>query len=209
MTLPADTLRPDTLLLTDLRADNHYDYARELLPDNTTSIGDFVSEKTGSVIAKFFEALGNGEPKAIIVITAVACLLAVLTYFVVRYRRLFFGKKAITDSEPDNADNIYGRDFAAELAEARTKGDFRQVVRLTYLQTLRALADEKRIDWQPSKTPTQYTYEVKDAVFRQMTNNFLRVRYGNYPADEAMAEDMARWAEAMAGQGNGQKGGSQ
>ena len=48
------------------------------------------------------------------------------------------------------------------------------------LQTLKRLSDEKRIDWQPYKTPAQYINEVRMPVFRQLTNHFLRVRYGNF-----------------------------
>ena len=63
-------------------------------------------------------------------------------------------------------------------------------MRLLYLQTLKRLDEEGRIDWQLYKTPTQYIYEVKSPAFRQLTHHFLRVRYGNFEADETLFRTM-------------------
>ena len=46
------------------------------------------------------------------------------------------------------------------IADALCPTDYREAVRLLYLQTLKQLSDGKRIDWQLYKTPTQYIYEV-------------------------------------------------
>ena len=56
-------------------------------------------------------------------------------------------------------DTIYGVDFSGGIADALSRSDYREAVRLLYLQTLKRLSDEKRIDWQPYKTPTQYINE--------------------------------------------------
>jgi hypothetical protein len=48
------------------------------------------------------------------------------------------------------------------------------------------LSDSGRIDWQLFKTPTQYTTEVASTDFRELTTHFLRVRYGNFEATEAL-----------------------
>lgn len=69
--------------------------------------------------------------------------------------------------------------------------------RLLYLQTLKQLSDEKRIDWQLYKTPTQYVYEVRMPAFRQLTNHFLRVRYGNFEATEALFHVMQSLQEEV------------
>ena len=57
--------------------------------------------------------------------------------------------------------------------------------------------DEKRIDWQLYKTPTQYVYEVRMPAFRQLTNHFLRVRYGNFEATEALFHVMQSLQEEV------------
>lgn len=69
-------------------------------------------------------------------------------------------------------DTIYGVDFVRGIADALSRSDYREAVRLLYLQTLKQLSDEKRIDWQLYKTPTQYVYEVRMPAFRQLTNHF-------------------------------------
>lgn len=94
-------------------------------------------------------------------------------------------------------DTIYGVDFARGIADALSRSDYREAVRLLYLQTLKQLSDEKRIDWQLYKTPTQYVYEVRMPAFRQLTNHFLRVRYGNFEAMEALFHVMQSLQEEV------------
>ena len=93
-------------------------------------------------------------------------------------------------------DTIYGVDFARGIADALSRSDYREAVRLLYLQTLKQLSDEKRIDWQLYKTPTQYVYEVRMPAFR-LTNHFLRVRYGNFEATEALFHVMQSLQEEV------------
>ena len=99
-------------------------------------------------------------------------------------------------------DTIYGVDFSGGIADALSRSDYREAVRLLYLQTLKRLSDEKRIDWQPYKTPTQYINEVRMPVFRQLTNHFLRVRYGNFEATEELFDSMKSLQEEI-GKGGG------
>ena len=94
-------------------------------------------------------------------------------------------------------DTIYGVDFARGIADALSRSDYREAVRLLYLQTLKQLSDEKRIDWQLYKTPTQYVYEVRMPAFRQLTNHFLRVRYGNFEDTEALFHVMQSLQEEV------------
>ena len=83
------------------------------------------------------------------------------------------------------------------IADALSRSDYREAVRLLYLQTLKQLSDEKCIDWQLYKTPTQYVYEVRMPAFRQLTNHFLRVRYGNFEATEALFHVMQSLQEEV------------
>ena len=68
--------------------------------------------------------------------------------------------------------------------------NFREALRLMYLQTLKSLSDYHQIEWQPFKTPTQYTFEFRQADFKRMTSLFVRVRYGGFDADKDMIRDM-------------------
>ena len=60
-----------------------------------------------------------------------------------------------------------GVDFDKEIASATATGNWRDAVRYVYLKTLRCLSDYHRIDWQPSKTPSQYVYEERLPAFRR------------------------------------------
>ena len=94
-------------------------------------------------------------------------------------------------------DTIYGVDFPKGIDEALSRRDYREAIRLLYLQTLKLLADRKRIDWQLYKTPTQYLHEVRLPAFRQLTDHFMRVRYGNFEATEALFHSMLALQEEI------------
>ena len=90
-----------------------------------------------------------------------------------------------------------GVDFPGGIAEALSRQNYREAVRLLYLQTLKQLSDAERIDWQLYKTPTQYINEVRLPAFRQLTNHFLRVRYGNFEATEELFRIMQTLQEEI------------
>ena len=92
---------------------------------------------------------------------------------------------------------ISGVDFPGGIAEALSRQNYREAVRLLYLQTLKQLSDAERIDWQLYKTPTQYINEVRLPAFRQLTNHFLRVRYGNFEATEELFRVMQALQEEI------------
>ena len=87
--------------------------------------------------------------------------------------------------------------FREGLREALSRQNYREAVRLLYLQTLKQLSDAERIDWQLYKTPTQYINEVRLPAFRQLTNHFLRVRYGNFEATEELFRIMQTLQEEI------------
>ena len=87
-------------------------------------------------------------------------------------------------------DTIYGIDFPSEIEKALENENFREALRLMYLQTLKSLSDYHQIEWQPFKTPTQYTFEFRQTDFKRMTSLFVRVRYGGFGADKDMIRDM-------------------
>ena len=123
-------------------------------------------------------------------------VLALAIYFIrKKHPALFMREKKMPDLPYDvEEENIYGVDFEKELSAALTSNDFRSAVRLLYLQTLRFLADKQWIDWRIFKTPTEYIYELKPEVlrpaFRDFTNHFLQVRYGNYQATSELFDAM-------------------
>lgn len=187
---PADTLICDTAQLAMWQADAAYDYNRELIAPDINLFESF-NRWFAKVMTKIF---GNGfvaENSELILIGIAILLLVLIGWFVYRkHPGLFVHSRK--DGLPYTVaeDTIYGVDFAGAIDAALSRGDYREAVRLLYLQTLKRLDEEGRIDWQPYKTPTQYIYEVKPPAFRQLTHHFLRVRYGNFEADETLFRTM-------------------
>ena len=100
-------------------------------------------------------------------------------------------------------DTIYGVNFEADIKQALQASDYRQAVRLRYLQTLKYLEDEGKIDWQPSKTPSQYVRQVNMPAFTTLSRHFINVRYGNYEVTAELYEQVkALQDEIMKGGGS-------
>ena len=98
--------------------------------------------------------------------------------------------------------SIYGVNFEADIKQALKAADYRQAVRLSYLQTLKYLEDTGKIEWQPSKTPSQYVRQVNMPAFSSLSRHFINVRYGNYEATAELYEQVkALQAEVMKGGG--------
>jgi hypothetical protein len=125
-----------------------------------------------------------------VLITLGVILLLLVAWFVYKTHPALFLHNKPSDSSTEAEENIYGIDFNAVIHQAVANGDYCQAVRYVYLQTLRHLSDQSLIDWMPQKTPTQYVIEYNKDDFRQLTNLFLRVRYGNFEATPAMYDDV-------------------
>ena len=94
-------------------------------------------------------------------------------------------------------DTIYGIDFDSQISAAKDRKDWFEAVRLIYLDTLRFLSDNGKITWQPWKPPMQYTSEMPNDAFRDMTRQFVKVRYGNYEASEENVNEMEEWQRSL------------
>lgn len=190
ITTPADTLVCDTTRLAAWQADPVYDYNRELLAPEV-NIMEWLSNQVGKLFKSVFGSHFAQEYTEVILICLGLGFLALIVWLVYRKHPGLFmrspkGKLPYSVEE----DTIYGVDFEKGISVAVSREDYREAVRLLYLQTLKQLSDAGRIDWQLYKTPTQYIYEVRGAAFRQLTNHFLRVRYGNFEADLPLFREM-------------------
>ena len=197
ITSPADTLVCDTTQLAVWQSDPAYDYGRELMaPD--INVFEWFNRWFGKILQKIFGSHFAEEYSELILIGIAILLLILIIWFVYKKRpELFMISRKNALPYAVEEDTIYGVDFARGIADALSRSDYREAVRLLYLQTLKQLSDEKRIDWQLYKTPTQYVYEVRMPAFRQLTNHFLRVRYGNFEATEALFHVMQSLQEEV------------
>lgn len=180
----ADTLQTDQQLLQQLQQDPRYAYAIEeqkpsLMDEFLKWIGERLDAHLDANISFYRPVFYSLCTLAVIILVwwlvrsgVLQCLLAILK------------KEDVSIEEAE--ENIHVIDFEAEIARARSAGDYTRASRLLYLQTLKQLSDARRIDWQPQKTPAQYTREVSGRAFLQLTNHFVRIRYGGFEADEQL-----------------------
>ncbi|QOI96433.1 MAG: DUF4129 domain-containing protein [Flammeovirgaceae bacterium] len=81
-------------------------------------------------------------------------------------------------------EDIHSLDFEKLIREALQQEQYRQAIRLVFLQALKLLADHHRIHWQPGKTNHDYLDELTDARLRTGFNElnfyFEYAWYGNF-----------------------------
>ena len=174
-----------------------HEYKRSLVGDELPDDGSLVdsagktvndtSDSLSHMVKDFVEAV----PWPVWVIILVA-LLAFVLYRLYARGLLGWGFSS-AKVEVDEADNIYEIDFDKDTHEAMARGDYAALLRLVYLRTLRSLDEAGRIVWRIYKTPSQYDDEMAKPAFHQMTREFVKVRYGKYPADKALYEQMLSW----------------
>jgi len=194
-----DTIAIDTAALSAWRGNPEFDYERELVKTDFSllrwikeSIIDFIN---GIFDSQFYHDYGLG----IWIFFGALAVIALAVFIVYKRPGLFgFAEKVPSADYTVTEDSIYGVDFAAAIASAVERKDWREAVRMVYLQTLKALSDGEHIDWRPYKTPSQYAKEFPQTDFRTLSNHFQRVRYGNFEADEPLVEEMRRLQKAIA-----------
>ena len=196
MKLQTDTIIYDVQKIADYQGDSRFDYNSQLdLPDYTffQMLSRWFNRLFNSVFSGKFE---ESVTTPLMITIFIIALAAILYYLYKKRPELFTRSKKVTSPIPYNIEeeNIHEIDFKKEISSALDNGDYRLATRLTYLQTLRILSDNELIDWQIHKTPTEYLYEVQNVemkpLFRELTNNFLQVRYGNYDASLELYQTM-------------------
>lgn len=186
MTVPTDTLVVDTARLAAWKADADFDYAREFVQSDTSVI-DWLLMTLNHWMWKTLHISFDSQAADILwTCVGLAVVVSIVAVLVYRHPQLFHrsGRRPI-DYEVEE-DNIYGVDFEADIAAALQRANYYAATRLVYLQTLRRLSDGGCVVWMPSKTPSQYAREWSSDDFRWLSQQFLRIRYGGYKADETL-----------------------
>lgn len=206
MIAPADTLVSDTLVYDSAsialwKSNPDYDYNRELLTPELDLMGLFNAWLSKLLNKIFGSEFAEKYSEAILIGLVILILLLIIWFLYKKRPELFMRLKKSQMAYHVEEDTIYGIDFGKEIEAVLLRSDYREAVRLLYLQTLKQLSDAEQIDWQPFKTPTEYIYEIKQeeqrGYFRKLTNSFLRVRYGNFEASQALFEEMQSLQEIM------------
>lgn len=197
-TSPSDTLVIDSAKHSVWRQDGAYDYGRELVPHQDT-FGEWLQDRLGDFTDEIFRNVFAQNREWMWTVLGIIVILAILWIVFVVRPSVFMrsGKKTDSLDYDVTEDTIYGIDFPSEIEKAISRHDFREALRLMYLQTLKWLSDNHQIEWQSFKTPTQYTKEWRNADFLKITRLFVRVRYGGFEATEEMIAEMRVCQEAV------------
>ena len=195
MTFQADTIIYDAQKIADYQADGRFDYNTQLyMPDYSwfDIIKRWFNRLMNTIFSGKFE---ENVTTPVMIFLFIAIIISILYFLYKKRPELFMReKKTVPLSYDIEEENIHGIDFNKELSAALDCNNYRLAIRLLYLQTLRFLSENKLIDWQIHKTPTEYLYEIRNnemkPLFRELTNRFLRVRYGNYTATHELYDTM-------------------
>lgn len=190
-----DILRCDSSLIKTLKSNPDYDYHRELVGQQESLWEMLKAWFDAWLRSLWHDQTAMGLLDTILVVVGVVAV-GLIAWFLYKYRpELFRRNRQTLKEEGDEEETIYGIDFDREISRAAESGNYRQAVRYVYLKTLRRLSDTGKIDWQPSKTPSQYLREVPSEALRTLTSHFLRVRYGNFTATRPLFEEMQRLSQ--------------
>lgn len=149
---PSDTLVIDTARLQVWRRDDDYAYGRELVPSQD-SLMDWVAKRLNEFFENIFGSnFYQDHHDTLWICIGLAALGAVLAFLLWKHPELFArsGRKKPMEYEVTE-DTIYGVDFPSEIEKALENENFREALRLMYLQTLKSLSDYHQIEWQPSR----------------------------------------------------------
>lgn len=186
-----DTLSVDTLRIAEWRTKPEFDYTVEF-KGSSFSLWDWFTDRFNQIMQNLFGDISLGYTGEIIwYVLGFGAIVAIIVYTLYRHPELLrwrSKKNAENDGYIVEEDNIYGIDFPSTIDQALKVGNYREAVRLVYLQTLRHMSDADKIDWQPAKTPSQYLNEYTGRPFHHLTTTFVRIRYGGYDADVSTAD---------------------
>ncbi len=195
MTSTSDTIVANNSILDAFKHSRDYDYARELVPDHQTNYFDRFWDKLEDFFD--FDVAWMDIPDIIWWLLGALAVMGVC-FIIWKNRVGLFGSRDVNLTAQEITENdINEVDFDQLIAEAENRGDYLALCRLRYLQTLKAASDASLVSWRRYKTPTQYAQEWQDSDFGVMTNHFLRIRYGHYTADAALAQKMRSLQQAV------------
>ncbi|MCD8080094.1 MAG: DUF4129 domain-containing protein [Bacteroides sp.] len=206
----ADTLTADQDRLLYWQSDPAFDYNAEFAvsaPDDRSNIlVDWLLDVISAFLRLIFGKQVSISTTHIVLVVCLVLFVVLLIWYLYRKRDRWIGFfRASSVPYEVTPDTIYGVDFDADIQQAVSQSNYKEAVRLVYLQTLRNLSDRELIFWELYKTPTEYIYELKEeglrTLFRQLTNRFLEVRYGNFQATRSTYDQVFALRDRIVSEG--------
>ncbi|MEH6304074.1 DUF4129 domain-containing protein [Olivibacter sp. CPCC 100613] len=177
----------DTARLAQYKKDTAFDYEEELAP-----VGWWQHFKQWfyELLNRIFSNRQSGPAFKwlLIILGSTALLFLIYKIAGMDILQVFGRRNRLSTTAMAEEENIHYIDFEREVGMAIEKKNFRQAVRLLYLQLLKELTDRALIDWQPGKTNRIYVQELGEkpfsADFRNLTGLFEQAWYGAFPVRE-------------------------
>ena len=185
----SDTLTIDSAQIAQWQAQNDFDYNREVVGGGVT-FTEWLMENLNELLRDLFGQTWRSDYTWLVLAVVGAVVVGIVVWYVWRFHPGIFMRQKNEQTYEETEDTIYGVDFDRVISQALGREDYREAIRMTYLQTLKALSDSQQIDWQPFKTPSQYVREFDAAAFRTLTSHFLRVRYGYFEATRQLCDEV-------------------
>lgn len=196
----ADTLVADTACLSEWARSGRYDYMEQVSQPQRDLIGEWL-RRLDYWLNHWATAWEDWTVSQVMAVVAVALLLLVVVGVVWRnrYRKIRTTGQMRNVDYQLSADTIYGVDFDREIERSYADGLYDEVVRLCYLKHLRHLSDTHVVNWSEGHTPDFYVQSVppgeRRARLKRLTDVFVRVRFGHYPASQECADEVRSWTE--------------
>lgn len=196
-----DTIVCDTTRLQQFISSGNYDYNSELNATEHSSLLGKMLDNLVNWLEKFVNSIFSGVDHAMtsskvliyVCIAVIVILLLVLLYVMYKRKMFFFRRRKKIDHDYEVLeDNIYGIEFEQEIESALTSGNYKEAIRIRYLQCLRTLSDNNAIVWMAFKTPLQYTLEFVNDQFKELTSRYVLVRYGDYDASQPLFDKITQ-----------------
>jgi hypothetical protein len=189
---------PDTLTIhprdfsedkvKELRADEDFNYAEA--PTVGESLWDRFWRWVGQFILELFGKMATTNWGNVLLYVLALVVLTVIVMAVLKvdaFRILAKGDGSAVTKGVFH-ENIHEMDFDTLIKEAVANRDYRNAVRLVFLQSLKILADKQHINWQAGKTNHDYVDEVQTLDVKkglgQLSYYFDYAWYGGFMISE-------------------------
>ncbi len=170
--------------------DSDYDYSKKEKPNSS-------SRSSSSSSSNYESTPSGGGAGGWWIIFLLFLIVAGVILYSIGFKPSSLFRKNTKNLQPEkdgdesfNEDHIDHIKFESELDKAIRMGNYRLAVRIMYLEALKKLNDKQLIDWKINKTNWDYVRELNQphlkGDFKQITNSFDYVWYGNFPVDESI-----------------------
>lgn len=174
--------------LKELREDEDFNYAEA--PTVGESLWDRFWQWLGQFIFELFGKMAttNWGNILLYVLALVVLILIVMAVLKVDAFRILAKGDGSAVTKGVFHENIHEMDFDTLIKDAVANRDYRNAVRLVFLQSLKLLADKQHINWQAGKTNHEYVDEIQMPDVKkglgQLSYYFDYAWYGGFTISE-------------------------